>query len=231
LLRGTPPFQCKELIAEKIMYKEKLNVLHEVASMTEVKECLESGHHGFPVINDLNKVVGMINKNFLIILIENSKFYDMKATSGQNSINNRKSAKPGEKLNFKEHDLSDEEFEQSKSNSGMRTSLIRDRSQSAAAFSVQVGTVHKPISDDILDWTKFCTDINSTNRAYEEVQEIVEESINLSLDVRPYMVHHPYLAFTHDSFAKVLDIFRLMHLRHLPVISGNDGELRGMITR
>lgn len=99
------------------MCKEKIVVLHEVASMHEVREALTSGHHGFPVINDLNKVVGMINKNFLIILIENNMFYNMKAKSEDSSINNRKSARPGQKLNYKEHDLSDEEFENSKSNS------------------------------------------------------------------------------------------------------------------
>lgn len=229
LLRGTPPFQCKELIAEKLMCKEKIYVLHEVATMQEIKDCLESGHHGFPVINDLNKVVGMVNKNFLIILIENNVFYNVKAEAG--SINNRKSARPGEKLNYGNHDLSDEELENSKNDSRMRTSLIKDRSNSAAAFSVAFGTVANPISDNLLHWSKFCTDINSTNRAYEEVQEMVEESINQRIDVRPYMVHHPHVAFTHDSFAKILDIFRLMHLRHLPVISGADGELRGMITR
>lgn len=51
------------------------------------------------------------------------------------------------------------------------------------------------------------------------------------LDLRPYMWEHPFTAFVHDDLAKVLELFRHHHLRHLPIVNPADGSLVGVITR
>jgi len=45
------------------------------------------------------------------------------------------------------------------------------------------------------------------------------------------MVPRPYTIFENDSIQKSLDLFRLMNLRHLPVLAEDDGSLVGIITR
>ena len=45
------------------------------------------------------------------------------------------------------------------------------------------------------------------------------------------MIVYPYTASTHDSLYRVLEYFRHMHLRHLPVLEPADNSLVGIITR
>jgi CBS domain-containing protein len=45
------------------------------------------------------------------------------------------------------------------------------------------------------------------------------------------MIPRPLTVFENDSIQKCLDIFRLMNLRHLPVLCEDDGTIVGMITR
>ncbi len=51
------------------------------------------------------------------------------------------------------------------------------------------------------------------------------------IDLRPYMIEKPYCVVEADKLAKVVEVFRLMNLRHLPVINENDNTLQGIITR
>jgi len=46
-----------------------------VISIREVEELLHSKHNGFPVLNAAGKVVGIIARDFLIIMIRNKAFY------------------------------------------------------------------------------------------------------------------------------------------------------------
>ena len=39
-----------------------------------------SGHHGYPIVNNNNRAVGLIFSNYLLILIKNKAFYDLEAT-------------------------------------------------------------------------------------------------------------------------------------------------------
>jgi len=61
--------------------------------------------------------------------------------------------------------------------------------------------------------------------------EIAEKFPNELVDLRPYMIEKPYTVTTKDKLYKILDIFRFMHLRHLPVIKESTGTLEGIITR
>ena len=41
----------------------------------------------------------------------------------------------------------------------------------------------------------------------------------------------PYVVSENTDLQKILSIFKLMNLRHLPVIDNEDGRLKGIITR
>jgi len=45
------------------------------------------------------------------------------------------------------------------------------------------------------------------------------------------MIEHPYHVYNHDDLYKCLEMFRHLHLRHLPVVTPSDGRLCGVITR
>ncbi len=51
------------------------------------------------------------------------------------------------------------------------------------------------------------------------------------IDLRPYMISELYTVDIKDKFPKVLQMFRFMHLRHLPVVDKETGEIKGIITR
>lgn len=88
-----------------------------------------------------------------------------------------------------------------------------------------------PQQQEVLDWTYFNTDFWSTDRSYDEVEDICENNRERRIDLRPYMIETPFQAQTTDKMQKLLDIFRHMHLRHLLVTNPANGELEGIITR
>jgi CBS domain-containing protein len=51
------------------------------------------------------------------------------------------------------------------------------------------------------------------------------------IDLRPYMIEKPYCVYENDKLQKIVEVFRLMNLRHLPVIDEKNNTLVGMITR
>lgn len=46
-----------------------------IETVENIKTALLSSHHGFPVMNSKGNVVGLIPKNFLIVLIKNKAWY------------------------------------------------------------------------------------------------------------------------------------------------------------
>jgi CBS domain-containing protein len=71
----------------------------------------------------------------------------------------------------------------------------------------------------------------STPKSFESVAEICRQNADKKLDMRPYMLSELYTVDRKDKFPKVLTIFRYLHLRHLCVVSKNNGKLEGIITR
>lgn len=60
---------------------------------------------------------------------------------------------------------------------------------------------------------------------------MIQDNRSKVIDLRPFMVPRPFCVHENDSLQKVLDVFRLMNLRHLPVLNEDDGTMVGMITR
>jgi len=65
----------------------------------------------------------------------------------------------------------------------------------------------------------------------DEVHFACEENYNKVVDLRSFMLDTPYVALSTDKLQKVVDLFRQMHLRQLPVITASNGRLAGIITR
>ena len=63
------------------------------------------------------------------------------------------------------------------------------------------------------------------------IEDLCEKNLDKEIDLRPFMIEKPYFVHETDKLQKVVDIFRLMHLRHLPVLSEEDNRLIGVITR
>lgn len=66
---------------------------------------------------------------------------------------------------------------------------------------------------------------------FESVKDIIEQHTDRMIDVRPYMIETPFVIQSTDRLQKILDVFRNMHLRAMPVINPGSGALEGMITR
>ncbi|TPP62755.1 H(+)/Cl(-) exchange transporter 7 [Fasciola gigantica] len=62
------------------------------------------------------------------------------------------------------------------------------------------------------------------------IDKLAEEDLELFIDFRPYMCEAPYSVPETMTMNRVYYIFRLLGLRHLPVVDG-ENQLRGMITR
>lgn len=88
-----------------------------------------------------------------------------------------------------------------------------------------------PVTNELLDWRLFNVDFYSSDRQYSEIERVVEENLDKMIDIRPYIIDTPYLAQSTDRLPKVLDVFRHMHLRTLPVTNPGTGSLEGVITR
>lgn len=83
----------------------------------------------------------------------------------------------------------------------------------------------------VLPWETFNANINSTEADPEVALDIIEENYEEWVDLRPYMIESPMTVMLQDRFYKVLEQFRLNHLRHMCVIDPSNGALRGIITR
>jgi len=68
----------KYVRAEEIMSGNVVH-LNLVSSVESIHRVLETSHHGFPVVNNAGRVVGLIPKNYLIILVNKKAFYGSSA--------------------------------------------------------------------------------------------------------------------------------------------------------
>jgi len=70
----------KYVRAEEIM-TNKVESLTLVDSISNIQKALKTSHHGFPVLNMSGRVVGLISRNFLIIILQKKAFYGSKTKS------------------------------------------------------------------------------------------------------------------------------------------------------
>ena len=84
-----------------------------------------------------------------------------------------------------------------------------------------------------LEWSDFNTDFHSSlpDIKSKEMRDKILTSGSKVIDLRPYMLSRPHSVFENDQMQKCLDIFRLMNLRHLPVLAEDTGAIVGVITR
>jgi predicted transcriptional regulator len=73
--------------------------------------------------------------------------------------------------------------------------------------------------------------MHSSTPDFETVKAMVNAHEDKFIDLRPFMQSRPYSCTERDKIQKVLDLFRLMNLRQLPVLDESTGLLKGVITR
>jgi CBS domain-containing protein len=74
-------------------------------------------------------------------------------------------------------------------------------------------------------------DYESNDRPFKEVEEICKDYPSKEIDMRPYMLEEVYTVSSRDIMTKIVNLFRIMHLRHLPVLNDKTGKVEGIITR
>jgi CBS-domain-containing membrane protein len=74
ILKKEVPEANRLFRAENIMSK-KINSLRSVETVKNIFEALKSTHHGFPVTNIKGQVIGLIPKNFLMVIISKRIYY------------------------------------------------------------------------------------------------------------------------------------------------------------
>lgn len=65
----------------------------------------------------------------------------------------------------------------------------------------------------------------------DELAETMDAYHEELIDLRPYMWESPFTVHAHDTLSRCVELFRLHHLRHLPVVNPANGECIGVITR
>ena len=91
--------------------------------------------------------------------------------------------------------------------------------------------IRQPVQE--LTWSDFNVDFHSS---VDDINDEEFATVNLKygpkqIDIRPYMVARPFTVSENDPLQKCLDQFRLMNLRHMPVICEKDCTVAGIITR
>ena len=74
ILKKAVPPENRLIRAENIMAKKVIS-LRSVETVKNIYAALKSPHHGFPVVNINGQVIGLISKNFLVVLIANRVYY------------------------------------------------------------------------------------------------------------------------------------------------------------
>lgn len=62
------PNKNRHITAEKIMSK-KIQSLKCISTVKMVYEAIATSHHGFPITNMKGQVIGIIPKNFIIVIL------------------------------------------------------------------------------------------------------------------------------------------------------------------
>ena len=82
-----------------------------------------------------------------------------------------------------------------------------------------------------LTWEDFNSDMRSSIFDYSEVEDIVNSNQDATIDLRPYMNLRPHMVTDTSTLGRVAELFHMMSLRHLPVVSSYDNSIVGIITR
>ena len=101
----------------------------------------------------------------------------------------------------------------------------------SSRYDIDVANQPETPKDQLVPWHIFNEDIYSTELVGKEELEACDSHSDALIDVRPYLVDDPIRVQTYSKMQNILDIFRLHHLKSIPVIESDSGELKGIITR
>lgn len=239
ILKDRVPKQCEHITAQKIMSKN-LNTLLNVDTVQNVLEAINSGHHGFPVLNHLGNVVGLIPRNFIVTLLENRGFYMTRRL--------KKFKQEGEGIlldgSTEPRQKESSQFEMVSPRPTAEHTPSEGRKQESAIDFDHQGTLSRfsnLVDDDlfprmpkplILAWPLFVRDFHSRDKELtQESREVCEQYLDHMVDFRPYLINNPIQVFTTDRIGKCLRIFRYMQCRTVLVMHPKDAKLKGVITR
>jgi hypothetical protein len=70
--------RVRDIISNRVSDDYELEVLESVCTVQRLYEVTQKQFNSFPVVNIAGKVIGMIPKNFIIVLIEHHQWYEHK---------------------------------------------------------------------------------------------------------------------------------------------------------
>ena len=229
VLKEIVPSSSLNLPAYKVMAKQVVS-LPTITDVESVRKALVTTHNAFPVVNTAGNLVGLVQKGILVKLLSKKAFYKKEridrssikkiANSGNNDIGASFEHGPGE------------------SKASVNTSLIEVNDaniEMPKKFSLDYdalsGFPDTP-KENIVDWVQFNKNVNSDEADPAWVlANICDEYSEEWLDLRPYMIENPITVSVFTKFHDIIEQFRMHHLRHLIVVTPNDGQLCGILTR
>ena len=79
------PGPCTNLRAGDIMSSNPIKLKY-LSTMEEIRKAIEdNNHHAFPLVNDEDRLVGIIPRNFIIVIIKEKAFYRVGPRERSNS--------------------------------------------------------------------------------------------------------------------------------------------------
>jgi len=74
IIKDVIPPPCEGIIASQIMSRNVIT-LQNVDTVQNILGAAKTSHHAFPILNSRGNMVGLIPKNYIIILLEHRAFY------------------------------------------------------------------------------------------------------------------------------------------------------------
>ena len=225
---------CNELItSEQIMSAPVLSMRYKMTVQSIFNALTKYQFDGFPIINSQSQCIGLVNRHSLMVILANvDRMTEIDQKGGKATA-----AKGYGQLDSTERSDEDETGERRHSSEGLRNRKVQATDDSKDDLEEeQFEEVSHGILDSNgqgLDWDDFNVDFHSSVPDIKEKRFIqaAQQHGQKLIDLRPFMVPRPFTVFENDNLQKGLDLFRLMNLRHLPVLSEENGKMVGMITR
>ena len=78
LLRNHVPFVNENMRVKELLDKRQqtVEVVESVCQVERLADVLDNDFSSIPVVNMAGRIIGMIPKNFVIVLLENHNWYD-----------------------------------------------------------------------------------------------------------------------------------------------------------
>ncbi|CDW75014.1 UNKNOWN [Stylonychia lemnae] len=222
----TIPQGSSHIRAEDMM-KAPVSMFHFKAPVKEVAEVLsKTSYNGFPVINTAKKLIGIISRDYLMVLLKNKVFAGEFRKDDYSNFNSSQ-----------RHSLNSEYVKEKKTLSRQTLDGLDKDSRKKLILSHIDNEEDEDVDIDLHDikdslpvtWEDFNHKFNDAPPSFNEVKDVCDQNMDKKMDLRCYMEHSPHFVQPQDSAQKVLDVFRLHHLRYLPVVDKD--QVIGIITR